>query len=140
MEGDEARALVDGNVEEGYVAVAHQDFGIVFDSVVIEEGEESSSAVAPYCAEDGVNFLVLEKCHDFLGAVFVGCGHETCLQHVPCRVSELDVVSLFCEEVDSGFERERVRVAGRRTNADCVSGFEPWRFDDLQAGLDLDAG
>ena len=75
-----------------------------------------------------------------MGAVFVGCGHETGFQHSSCRVSKLGVVSLFGEVVDSGFEREWVCVAGGRTNAYCVSGFEPWRFDDLQAGLDLDAG
>ena len=37
VEGDKARALVDGDVEEGYVAVAHQDLGIVPDLVIVEE-------------------------------------------------------------------------------------------------------
>ena len=83
-------------------------------------------------AEDRVDLWVLEKCHDFLGAVFVGRGHEACFEKVPGRLAEPDVVPLFCEEVDSCFEREGVCVAGGGGDADGVCLLQPGWFDDFQ--------
>ena len=75
IEGDEPGPRVDGQIEDGHVGVADEDFGMATDKVPIQERQQLAGMVAPDGRDDNPHTRIGDEAVDVRDPLLRGTGH-----------------------------------------------------------------
>ena len=133
VEAHETGAGLEREVQPGDVAEAGDDLGVGADHLVVEEIEDAHAPVAAGSREDGRDFRIAERGHEFRSTEFIGAGEVAIPAVEVC--GHLHPVAQLLQPRSGQLHPLSVEGARRCGEGDGVTGLERAGQDALGHGF-----